>query len=490
MNFDFLEGLRGLGYVYENCNNAEKLAMTMPVQSVFTSRKSAELLAKFIYLAAHNQEIENLTFADILSDTTFRKFVNSRDIIDAFHYIRKSGNRAVHSDDEETAEDAVSVLQDLHYVAGETACMLGLIDDYPMFENHIASFPEVKYSVDEDIDEKARRMFLAYVEEFNAQQERDRYMEIKDTDMLITYAIEGDIEMHEHLKFERKPKQAEIIEYLQAYLSTLARLSIERSPDKAKELGLSDPVTLDVKLTIGNKIYTSADLPSFYDAICNELPAADGFAIDCKCDGVLREFFHEEPDENGSARINMIRKDAVWTGAGMLDTLQRYKRRDLFEYKLAAFYPDSGEFKYEKLLNGREIDVLSTCAEKIVDQVFDEEWWSYSLNLWADFDTDKYQEKLLKLQDLVRTSVPQSEVSYCEDAWEEGEVHLLCNGIQWNCDCLREIQNFLDKVNAILLPIKDEVEAGGDGTWEVRNEFAVATWDWTEEGFKVKGACY
>ena len=32
MNFDFLEGLRGLGYVYENCNNAEKLAMTMPVQ--------------------------------------------------------------------------------------------------------------------------------------------------------------------------------------------------------------------------------------------------------------------------------------------------------------------------------------------------------------------------------------------------------------------------------------------------------------------------
>ena len=176
MNFDFLEGLRGLGYVYENCNNAEKLAMTMPVQSVFTSRKSAELLAKFIYLAAHNQEIENLTFADILSDTAFRKFVNSRDIIDAFHYIRKSGNRAVHSDDEETAEDAVSVLQDLHYVAGETACMLGLIDDYPMFENHIAYFPEVKYSVDEDIDEKARRMFLAYVEEFNAQQERDRYM--------------------------------------------------------------------------------------------------------------------------------------------------------------------------------------------------------------------------------------------------------------------------------------------------------------------------
>ena len=53
MNFDFLKGLRGLGYVYENCNNAQKLAMTMPVQSVFTARKSAELLAKFIYIAAN-----------------------------------------------------------------------------------------------------------------------------------------------------------------------------------------------------------------------------------------------------------------------------------------------------------------------------------------------------------------------------------------------------------------------------------------------------
>ena len=60
MNFDFLKDLRGLGYVYENCCNAEKLAVAMPVQSVFTSRKSAELLAKFLYMAAHNQEMENL----------------------------------------------------------------------------------------------------------------------------------------------------------------------------------------------------------------------------------------------------------------------------------------------------------------------------------------------------------------------------------------------------------------------------------------------
>ena len=40
-------------------------------------------------------------------------------------------------------------------------------------------------------------------------------------------------------------------------------------------------------------------------------------------------------------------------------------------------------------------------------------------------------------------------------------------------------------------PIKYEIyDAGGSGTWEVREDFAVATWVWTDEGFKVKGLKY
>ena len=180
MNFEFLRNLRGLGYIYENCTNAEKLVSSMPVQSVFTSRKSAELLAKFIYMAAHNQEMEDLSFADILADPTVRGFVHNRDIMDAFHYIRKSGNRAVHGNDQETSEDAIAVLQDLHYVAGETACMLGLIKNYPDFEAKIGAYPDAVYTDEENINQKAREMFLSYVEEFNAQLERDQYIEMKD----------------------------------------------------------------------------------------------------------------------------------------------------------------------------------------------------------------------------------------------------------------------------------------------------------------------
>ena len=485
MNFDFLKNLRGLGYIYENCNNAEKLAISLPVQSVFTSRKSAELLAKFIYMAAHNQEMSDLTFSDILSDTTVRRFLNSRDIMDAFHYIRKSGNKAVHGDEEESSEVALAVLQDLHYVAGETACILGLIDDYPMFDEEIASFSDVSFANEEDIDKKAREMFLSYVEEFNAQQERDNYIEMTDYDWF-SYSIEGNVEMHEFLEFRYKPKQAELITYLQDYLSTLVRLSVQRSSEKYAELGLCYPVTLNAKLIIGNAVYSSDNIEPFMDAIVNELPNANGFVIDCYCNGVLREFFEDEANGN----FAMIKKDAVWTGAGMLDKLLEYKRRNMFEYKLSVFYPDSGEFKFEKIHNGKEVDVFSSFSEGIINDFFDEEWWSWSLTLWADFDNEKYSAELDKLHNIVRENVPQDAVCNCEEAWNEGETGTLCNDIQWGCNSLRDVQDFLDKINSVLLPIAEDVDAGCDGIWEIKSKFAVAKWKWTEEGFKMFGTCF
>ena len=487
MNFEFLKDLRGLGYIYENCNNAEKLAVNMPVQSVFTSRKSAELLAKFIYMAAHNQQMEDLTFAEILSDFTFRKYINSKDVMDAFHYIRKNGNQAVHGDAKGKTEDAVSVLQDLHYVAGETACMLGLINNYPIFDNNIDVFPKAIYIDEKDIDEKARKMFLAYVEEYDAQQERDNYLEMHEYDWF-RYSIEGNVEMHEFLEFKYKPKQIEVVDFIKDYLATLLRLSFERSPAKAEEIGLTNPVTLDLSLIIDDVSFTDDDMESLIHAIYEQLPNANSFKIDCKCDGVLREYVNEK--NNNGSRMNMIKKDAVWTGAGMLDTLEQYKRRNSFEYKLAIFYPDSGEFKYEKIINGKEIDVLSNGTEDIINKTFDEEWWSYNLNLWTDFDFEKYPEIIEQLHNIVRNNIPKSEVSYCESTWEFGDINVLCSGIQWNCSSLSEIQSFLDKLNKVLLPIKDEVNAGGEGTWEVKNEFAVATWEWTDQGFKVKGCLY
>ncbi len=462
MNFEFLKELRGMGNIYENCNNAERLAITMPVQSVFTSRKSAELLAKFIYMAAHNQEMEEMTFLDILSDSTFRRFIGNRGVIDAFHYIRKSGNRAAHVDEQETPEDAINVLRDLHYVAGETAHMLGLIKNYPYFEENIKAFPEEKYVPIEDVNEKALEMFFEYVQEYDAQQERAQYTEL-GTEAFLTYAVEGNVDLHEYLEFKHKPGHVELMEYLQDYLFTLTRLSIERSPEKAEELELSNPVTLDVKIVIGDKTYYSSDLDSFAVAIVEELPKAEGFVIDCMCKGSLREFYHDEPDENGdysNTRINMIRKDAVWNGTGMIDKLESYKRREQFTYYSMIFYPDSGNIFSAAIIDGKSKEVSSLFSEDILsysDLVLYCD--GLSIHISGKKELKDCPEAFEAFKEIIRDNVDESNIHFCEEAWNPDDINYiegcLIPFVQIQADTVGEYEAFLNKLNRCMEPWKD-----------------------------------
>lgn len=330
-----------------------------------------------------------------------------------------------------------------------------------------------------------------------------------DLMQMIWHSISNNVEMHEYLEVKNKPVQFELIEYLQDYLSTLLRLSIERSPENLRQLNETDPeladdpysekydsVTLNATLTVGQKCFSSTDAESFRKALYEELPNTEGFSVDLTCNGPLREIYYDEPNEEDNEQVDKVYIDDIWTGAGMLDTLEEYKSRNAFTYKLFVFYPDSGEFSYHKILDGKDIDVLASGTEDIVDQTFSHAWWSEQLHLWAAFDISKYPDKVEQLHNIVKSSIPENQIGYCEEVWEDEDEDycnptLLCNGIQFDCESLREVQDFLDKINAVLLPIKDEIiDAGGDGTWEVREDFAVATWCWTDEGFKVKGLKY
>lgn len=225
MNFDFLKDLCGLGHVYEDCKKAEELAAAMPAQSMLAASKSAELIARFIYMASHNQETEGVDFADILSDDTVADFVDNRYLIDALRSVAEGG------DGETTAENAVTVLRDLQYVAGETACMLGLVDDYPLFDGQIGAFPVTEFADEENADEKAREMFLEYSKEIDAWSARDQYI----INEVCSDILDAEVEMHEYLKFDYKPKQEALIEYLQSYLLGMLRISILRLQKKSPE---------------------------------------------------------------------------------------------------------------------------------------------------------------------------------------------------------------------------------------------------------------
>ena len=113
------------------------------------------------------------------------------------------------------------------------------------------------------------------------------------------------------------------------------------------------------------------------------------------------------------------------------------------------------------------------------------------MNLDISFDYEKHPDIIEALHNTVRRRIPEDEVQYCEGSWEDGDVGILCNSITWEPRQLRVVQDFLDELNEILKPIMKECEGSGEGNWYIKNPpFAVATWGWTEEGFKVIGINY
>ena len=162
MNFEFMKGLGSLDKAFGSCANAEELALSKPDLSMISSRKSAEVLAKFVFLVAHSEEVGFLSFADVLSDPVVKRYLNSTAVIDAFHFIRKKGNAAVHTLEMESADSAMAVLQRLHFVAGEVAKRMGLISSYPKFNAAVVRNDNAQLD-DVNVDALTQEMYDDYV---------------------------------------------------------------------------------------------------------------------------------------------------------------------------------------------------------------------------------------------------------------------------------------------------------------------------------------
>ena len=489
MNFDFLKGIQALKYIYENCSNAEKLAVTMPVQSVFTSRKSAEMLAKVIYLAAHNEHMESMTFVDILSDPVFRDFIHDRNIINEFHFIRKKGNQAVHGDEEETADDALDVLEALHFVVGKTSCILGLIKKYPSFDYNIDAYPEAKYIDEQEVERKAQEMFFEYVEKYNAQSERDNYYKEKTFNIEEEFKalcspvrfIPGNADLNESIEFKNKPNDERTIKMIQSHFGALGVRALKELRGELDGVIEEREVDFSCELTIyGENGYTTSDLIEYVEGIMYDLPAADGFRIISNYYGPsiapwfeCNKVFRVKPSDDKTEFQNIIEE------VGLNEELT---------YMYHEFQYNHGEGWTEKYENGKWIDLEANYSSDILDIDFGQDWWCWNQDLYIEFDFEKHQDILEALHDVVRKRIPKDEIENCEGNWEDGENQILCPSISWTPRKLREVQDFLDELNTILKPIMNECEGSAEGNWYIKEyPFAVATWKWTDEGFKVVG---
>lgn len=137
-NFDFLKEIPELTTFYHYCREAETFALSYPDISAASARKAMEYMVKLLYGSAINANIEEMTVFDMLADPDFVSYMDDRVLLNAFHFIRKKGNAAMHQGGT-SQEDAVAALEQLHFLAGETAIRLNLIGEYPAFDKSLLS---------------------------------------------------------------------------------------------------------------------------------------------------------------------------------------------------------------------------------------------------------------------------------------------------------------------------------------------------------------
>ena len=159
-----------------------------------------------------------------------------------------------------------------------------------------------------------------------------------------------------------------------------------------------------------------------------------------------------------------------------------------FTYSIFEFASNHGEGWCGRYENGEWINLEERYSQDIVDKDFGEDWWCWNQDLFVGFDYEKHPDILEALHNCVRKNVPSDQIEYCEGTWEDGEVGILCVSISWFPRKLRVVQDFLDQLNDILRPIIEECDGYAEGNWYIRSgPIAIASWNWTENGFVVKG---
>lgn len=132
MNFDFLKAHQDLAALYRNCSDAEALVLQFPTNSATSVRKAMEFIVRMIYSACTGLKTDGMSIFEVTTSPVFENFVQDPVLMQTIHYIRRIGNIASH-DGTLTADEAVDLLEQLHFLVGEFCILLGLETDYPEF---------------------------------------------------------------------------------------------------------------------------------------------------------------------------------------------------------------------------------------------------------------------------------------------------------------------------------------------------------------------
>lgn len=132
MNFDYLKSFPELQKLYDYCAEAEEFTVRKPGISATAARKAMEYVVKMIYTSLVGDDGARRNVFEMTTDERFVAYLNDQTLLNTIHYIRKIGNIAVHGG-EIKSQEALKILEELHFLVGELCILLGLVEDYPPF---------------------------------------------------------------------------------------------------------------------------------------------------------------------------------------------------------------------------------------------------------------------------------------------------------------------------------------------------------------------
>ena len=142
-NFDFLRECPQLRDLSTYCDEAETFALSYPRISAISARNALEFVIKYTYKAKCGDVPARASLFELISSYEITNFINDQCILDSLHYIRILGNNAAHNNKIKPSE-AMLGLENLHFFVGEMLILLGLIKDYPAFDNSLVDKTQEK----------------------------------------------------------------------------------------------------------------------------------------------------------------------------------------------------------------------------------------------------------------------------------------------------------------------------------------------------------
>lgn len=181
-------------------------------------------------------------------------------------------------------------------------------------------------------------------------------------------------------------------------------------------------------------------------------------------------------------------------------------------YKSAAHFSIDGAWTFVKVENGEETTYdleLFTDKQAFGSKVFSipskkyftplttsvcGDWEEHDTCMWVLVDEEKHPGVMEQLYAIMEKHLP----AQAAESAKEGREWDAPNGRDILCACsylepqdILELQPLLDELNAVLLPIKEDiVYATTEGYWLNMDDFQIATWVWTEEGFQIWSMTY